>query len=56
MRKTVAVKYHSGEGKTAQDKDTCCGSFDEKKGGTFRNLFKTLESRLEVGRGNELCL
>ena len=37
------------EGKTAQDKcDTCCGSFDEKKGGTFRNLFKTPESRLEV--------
>lgn len=29
------------EGKTAQDKcDTCCGSFDEKKGGTFRNLLK----------------
>ena len=37
------------EGKTAQDKcDTCCGSFDEKKGRTFRNLFKTPESRLEV--------
>ena len=37
------------EGKTAQDKcDTCCGSFDEKKGGTFRNLFKTPENRLEV--------
>ena len=28
------------EGKTAQDKcDTCCGSFDEKKGGTFRTVF-----------------
>ena len=37
------------EGHTAREKcDTCCGSFDEKKGGVFRNLFKTPESRLEI--------
>ena len=37
------------EGLTARDKcDTCCGSFDEKKGGMFRNLFKTPENRLDV--------
>lgn len=27
---------------------TCCGSFDENKGGSFQNIFKTPESRLEV--------
>lgn len=28
--------------------DTCCGSFDENKGGSFRNLFKTPEKKLNV--------
>lgn len=37
------------EGNCACDKcDTCCGSFDENKDGSFHNLFKTPESKLEV--------
>lgn len=28
--------------------ETCCGSFDQNKEGTFQNLFKTPETRLEV--------
>ena len=28
--------------------DTCCGSFDENKGGAFQNVFKTPENRLEI--------
>ena len=37
------------EGENAKDIcDTCCGSFAENKEGSFRNLFKTPESRLEV--------
>lgn len=37
------------EGQTAAEKcDTCCGSFDENKGGMFRNMFKTPENKLEV--------
>lgn len=37
------------EGQTAKDKcDTCCGSFDENTGDSFKNLFKTPETRLEV--------
>lgn len=28
--------------------ETCCGSFDENKEGSFRNLFKTPENKLEV--------
>lgn len=28
--------------------DTCCGSFNENKDGTFKNIFKTPENRLEV--------
>lgn len=37
------------EGQTAKDKcETCCGSFDENKGGMFRNMFKTPENKLEV--------
>lgn len=28
--------------------DTCCGSFDENTDGSFKNIFKTPESRLEV--------
>ena len=38
------------DGQGAQDKkETCCGSFDENKGGAFTNLFKTPEKKLEVG-------
>lgn len=37
------------EGQSAKDKcDTCCGSFDENKGGLFQNMFKSPESKLEV--------
>lgn len=37
------------EGQTAKDRcDTCCGSFDENKEGSFKNIFKTPESRLEI--------
>ena len=28
--------------------DTCCGSFEENRGGLFKNLFKTPESKLQV--------
>lgn len=28
--------------------DTCCGSFEENRGGLFKNLFKTPETRLQV--------
>ena len=28
--------------------DTCCGSFEENRGGLFKNLFKTPEARLQV--------
>ena len=47
------------EGENAKDTcDTCCGSFAENKEGSFRNLFKTPESRLEVDceAGNCICL
>ena len=27
---------------------TCCASFDENKGGTFSNLFKTPETKLDI--------
>lgn len=37
------------EGHSAKDKcDTFCGSYDENKDGSFRNLFKSPESKLEV--------
>ncbi len=37
------------EGNQAKDSyDTFCGSFDENKDGSFRNVFKTPESKLEV--------
>ena len=37
------------DGHEAKEKEeTCCGSFDEKKGSMFRNIFKTPENRLEV--------
>ena len=29
--------------------ETCCGSYDENKGGAFTNLFKTPEKKREVG-------
>ena len=28
--------------------DTCCGSFEENRGGMFKNLFKTPETKLMV--------
>ena len=31
-----------------QCSETCCGSFDENKGGLFKNVFKTPESSLSV--------
>ncbi len=37
-------------------KDTCCASFEENKGGVFKNLFKTPESRLEVECEAVKCL
>ena len=37
------------DGQNAKTKDdTCCGSFDENKGGAFQNVFKTPENRLEI--------
>lgn len=37
------------DGKAAGDKDeTCCGSFDENKDGSFKNIFKSPEHKLEI--------
>ena len=36
--------------------DTCCGSFEENRGGLFKNLFKTPESKLEVECDVANCL
>ncbi len=37
------------DGQTAREKEeTCCGSFDENREGSFKNVFKTPESRLEI--------
>ena len=37
------------DGHGARDAEgTCCASFEENKGGSFKNLFKTPETRLEV--------
>ena len=37
------------DGHDAKEKEqTCCGSFDENKGGLFKNVFKTPESSLSV--------
>lgn len=45
------------EGMQAQNKtDTCCGSFDENKDGSFHNLFQSPESRLEVDCEAENCV
>ena len=30
------------------ERETCCGSFDENKDGAFQNVFKTPENRLEI--------
>ena len=34
--------------KAKKSSDTCCGSFEENRGGLFKNLFKTPETRLQV--------
>ena len=45
------------EGAGAHDScDTCCGSFDENRGGLFKNLFKTPESRIDVECSAVNCL
>ncbi|OUQ17862.1 DUF1540 domain-containing protein [Lachnoclostridium sp. An14] len=37
------------EGSSANKRcDTCCGSFDESRDGSFKNMFKSPESRLEI--------
>lgn len=37
------------DGYDAREKEeTCCGSFDENREGSFRNVFKTPENRLEI--------
>lgn len=37
------------DGREATDREeTCCGSFDENREATFRNVFKTPENRLEI--------
>lgn len=37
------------DGRDAKEKDgTCCGSFDENREGSFKNVFKTPENRLEI--------
>lgn len=37
------------DGREAKEKcQTCCQSFDENKDGSFKNLFKTPELRLEI--------
>lgn len=37
------------DGHEAREKEeTCCGSFDENKEGSFMNVFKTPETKLEV--------
>lgn len=36
--------------------DTCCGSFDEKKEWSFKNLFKSPESRLEIQCDAQNCV
>ena len=45
------------EGEDAKEsEDTCCGSFEENRGGLFRNLFKTPESKLMVDCDVMNCL
>ena len=42
----TAIMVDGGDAKKRQE--TCCGSFDEKKGEGFKNLFKTPEKKLQV--------
>ncbi len=45
------------EGSEARDtSDTFCGSFEENRGGLFKNLFKTPEARLQVDCDVVRCL
>lgn len=45
------------EGSEARDTcDTCCGSFEENRGGMFKNLFKTPETRLQVDCDAVTCV
>ncbi|MGN0371869.1 MAG: DUF1540 domain-containing protein [Enterocloster sp.] len=38
------------DGQDAREAEsTCCASFEENRGGVFTNLFKTPETKLEVG-------
>ncbi len=50
MRITAAANSPSWwMGTMRREKEqTCCGSFDENKGGLFKNVFKTPESSLSV--------
>ena len=41
-----AILVDGQQAKTAEG--TCCASFDESKGGLFKNLFKTPETKLTV--------
>lgn len=43
-KQTIIVDGHQAK----ETHETCCGSFDENKDGSFRNLFQTPESKLEV--------
>ena len=37
------------DGSSAKDTcETCCGSFDQNRDGSYKNLFQTPESRLEI--------
>lgn len=37
-------------------KDTCCGSFEENRGSSFKNIFKTPESKLQIECDAVNCL
>lgn len=41
-----AIVVDGSQAKEAHE--TCCGSFDENKDGSFQNLFRTPEKKLEV--------
>lgn len=43
-KQSIMVDGHDAKKK----EQTCCGSFDENKGGLFKNVFKTPESSLSV--------
>lgn len=45
------------EGDSAREKcETCCGSFEENRGGMFKNLFKTPETKLQVDCDATSCI